>query len=690
MSLDQERRLEEVFSAARGLPAQERTAFLERACGGDAELRRQADSLFAAHDQAGQFLQPTVTLSLPNAPVEKPGDRIGRYKLLEQIGEGGFGVVWMAEQEEPVRRRVAFKIIKLGMDTKEVVARFEAERQALAMMDHPSIASVFDGGATDTGRPYFVMELVKGISITQFCDERKLSTRERLELFMQVCQAVQHAHQKGIIHRDLKPTNVLVTVKDDHPVPKVIDFGVAKATQARLTDKTLFTRFQQWIGTPAYMSPEQAGLGSLDVDTRSDIYSLGVLLYELLTGRTPFDTQKLLESGYEAVMQTIREEEPPKPSTRLSTLSGEELNTVAARRGSDPAKLNRLVRGDLDWIVMKALEKDRRRRYETANALALDLEHHLGNEPVSAVRPSALYTLQKLMHNFIVNSAQFSPDGQRVVTASDSNTARVWDARTGQPLTEPLMHNSFVLSAQFSPDGQRVVTASADGTARLWDARTGRPLTDPLKHNDGVCSAQFSPDGQRVVTASGDGARVWDVPVAPLPAPQWLLDLVEAVGGKRINQLGVPESDPGVELMRLKRQVAERPSADYYSRWARWFFADRAARTISPNSSITVADYVQRRIQENSLESLQEAVCLLPTNGLAFARLAKQVLAQSDRDNQRRAGEADFFSRRATELSPNDTEVQRIRAEILRQIRNTPKPQSEATGLNPPPAEPKP
>ena len=296
-----------------------------------------------------------------------------------------------------MRRRVALKIIKLGMDTREVVARFEAERQALAMMDHPNIASVFDGGATDTGRPYFVMELVKGVPITDYCDANKLSTRERLELFMQVCQAVQHAHQKGVIHRDLKPSNILVTVKDDRPVPKVIDFGVAKATQARLTEKTLFTRFHQWIGTPAYMSPEQAGLGSLDVDTRSDIYSLGVLLYELLTGRTPFDTQKLLAAGYDAVMRTIREEEPPKPSTRLSTLAEEELSAVAAKRGAEPAKLNRLVRGDLDWIVMKALEKDRTRRYETANAFAQDVAAYLEQEPVSAAAPSAAYRARRFI-----------------------------------------------------------------------------------------------------------------------------------------------------------------------------------------------------------------------------------------------------------------------------------------------------
>jgi WD40 repeat protein len=380
-----------------------RRTYLDRACGGDAALRAELESLLAASSAAGEFLlRPAAvgagamqeTVLMPPLS-EKAGTRIGRYKLLEQIGEGGFGVVWMAEQEEPVRRRVALKIIKLGMDTKEVVARFEAERQALAMMDHPNIAVVFDGGATDTGRPFFVMELVKGIPITDYCDANQLCTRERLELFMTVCQAVQHAHQKGVIHRDLKPSNILVTVKDDRAVPKVIDFGIAKATQARLTEKTIFTRFQQWIGTPAYMSPEQAGLGSLDVDTRSDIYSLGVLLYELLTGRPPFDTQKLLAAGYDAVMRTIREEEPPKPSTRLSTLAEGELNTVATKRDSDPAKLNRLVRGDLDWIVMKALEKDRTRRYETASDFAADLQRHLGDEPVTAIAPTLGYQLLK-------------------------------------------------------------------------------------------------------------------------------------------------------------------------------------------------------------------------------------------------------------------------------------------------------
>jgi len=368
--------------------------------GGEAERGTlDGGSSVASPDTVGSA--PTVGSAGGAAPavdfsIERPGQTIGRYKLLEQIGEGGFGIVYLAEQEQPVRRRVALKIIKLGMDTREVIARFEAERQALALMDHPHIAKVLDAGATQTGRPYFVMELVQGVPITEYCNRRKLPLRERLHLFSLVCGAVQHAHQKGIIHRDIKPSNVLVTFVDDKPAPKVIDFGIAKATQARLTEHTLFTELGQFIGTPAYMSPEQSDPIGADVDTRSDIYSLGVLLYELLTGTTPFDGKALRNAGLDEIKRIIREDEPPRPSTRLSRL-GAELDAVARLRAIAPSRLRATLRGDLDWIVMKALEKDRRRRYETANGLAMDLERHLAGEPVVAAPPSASYRLHKFV-----------------------------------------------------------------------------------------------------------------------------------------------------------------------------------------------------------------------------------------------------------------------------------------------------
>jgi len=416
---------EALFTIALAKPASERAAFLDRECGDDKTLRQRLESLLAAHAAKDSFLEPdapqpnreplkTIKLEMPDdePPDEAVGQTLGRYKLLERVGEGGCGVVYVAEQTEPVRRRVALKVIKLGMDTKQVVARFEAERQALAMMDHPNIAKVLDAGTTDVGRPYFVMELVRGIKITDYCDQANLTTKERLDLFIKVCQAIQHAHQKGIIHRDIKPSNILVTLHDGVPVPKVIDFGIAKATEGRLTDATVYTQLHQFIGTPAYMSPEQAEMSGLDIDTRSDIYSLGVLLYELLAGSTPFDPKELMASGIDAMRKTIREKEPVRPSTKLSqTLVAANVSSLISSTAERPtteeevrADSRRLLRlretitllkGDLDWIVMKCLEKDRTRRYETANGLAADITRHLTNEPVVARPPSTGYRLQK-------------------------------------------------------------------------------------------------------------------------------------------------------------------------------------------------------------------------------------------------------------------------------------------------------
>jgi serine/threonine protein kinase len=421
---------QDLFVQALEMEPAAREVFLARACGEDAELRLEVQRLLVEAERADSFFGDSDGATIgaeefKEAYSEKPGDQIGPYKLREQIGEGGFGSVWVADQEKPVRRRVALKLVKAGMDTKQVIARFEQERQALAVMDHPNIAKVLDAGTTGTGRPYFVMELVRGTRITDYCDEKQLPTPERIGLFIAVCQAVQHAHQKGIIHRDLKPSNILVTIHDGRPMPKVIDFGVAKATQGRLSEHTIYTQFQQMIGTPLYMSPEQADMTSQDVDTRSDIYSLGVLLYELLTGGTPIDAATMRQAGLDEMRRMIREVDAPRPSLRLKTLDGNTLSSAAKRRHTEPAKLPGTLKGDLDWIVMKCLEKDRQRRYDTANGLVLDLQRHLNNEVITARPPTTRYLIGKLVRR---NKLAFAAASAVTLALLIGIVASMWQA----------------------------------------------------------------------------------------------------------------------------------------------------------------------------------------------------------------------------------------------------------------------
>jgi WD40 repeat protein len=481
------------------------------------------------------------TRSLDFAPaIEGPGSTIGRYKLFERIGEGGFGVVYMAEQQQPVRRKVALKVIKPGIDTRQVIARFEAERQALALMDHENIAKVLDAGATDSGRPYFVMELVRGVPITDFCDKNELSPRERLELFVDVCRAVQHAHTKGIIHRDIKPTNVLVTLHEGVSVPKIIDFGVAKATGQQLTEKTLFTQFAQLVGTPLYMSPEQAEMTGIDVDTRSDVYSLGVLLYELLTGTTPLDSERLKRAAFDEVRRIIREEEPPRPSARLSTMGDQAQRSISAQRGSDPKQLGRLVRGELDWIVMKAMEKERARRYETASALAADVERYLRDEPVEACPPSAWYRFRKFARRRTAALAAIS--GVVLMIFMAAGMLAVSNVRVSEALRNEIEAKADLETAldrerdtlereRRNSYGQRIALAerewSANNLSRMevllnecpsdllgWEWHYLRRLRystlRPLRHDSPVISVAFSPNGKYLATGTQAGiVRIW-------------------------------------------------------------------------------------------------------------------------------------------------------------------------------------
>jgi eukaryotic-like serine/threonine-protein kinase len=438
----------------------QRQAYLKRACGDDADLRRRVGALLAAFNQAGSFLQPPAPEPSQtfDPPSERPGMQVGPYKLIQQIGEGGMGTVWMAQQSEPVKRTVAVKLIKAGLDSHQVIARFEAERQALALMDHANIARVLDAGTTPAGRPYFVMDLVRGVPITRYCDEHHLTPRQRLELFIPVCHAVQHAHQKGIIHRDLKPTNVLVALYDGQPIPKVIDFGVAKAAGQSLTDKTLVTGFGTIVGTLEYMSPEQAEADQLDIDTRSDIYSLGVLLYELLTGSPPFSRKELEKAGMLEMLRMIREQEPSKPSTKLSTAEG--LPTLAANRGTEPARLTKMVRGELDWIVMKALEKDRNRRYETASGFALDVQRYLADEHVLACPPSAGYRLRKFVRR---NKGALATTAIVAAALVLGSVVSVWQAVRA---TNALQAEKKARSdAEIARDGEKKQTSLAQNNA---------------------------------------------------------------------------------------------------------------------------------------------------------------------------------------------------------------------------------
>ncbi|MHC4955768.1 MAG: serine/threonine-protein kinase [Planctomycetota bacterium] len=566
--------VETIFHTAMAFASQdERSAYIDSVCANDAELRSRVQRLLDAEDRAGKFMHDTsgATSDAGAAPKAEPGDLMGPYKLLQVIGEGGMGTVYMADQTEPVERRVALKILKPGMDTREVVARFEAERQALALMDHPGIAKVLDAGATDSGRPYFAMELVKGVPITEYCDQHRLKPRRRLELFLHVCRAVHHAHQKGVIHRDIKPANVLVADYDHKAVPKVIDFGVAKAMGQKLTDKTMFTQFGQIIGTFEYMSPEQAKLNQLDVDTRADIYSLGVLLYELLTGTTPFERGRLQVVDFDELLRIIREEEPPKPSTRISSL-GDRTVAVAASRGGDARQLSRSLSGELDWIVMRAIEKDRNRRYESAAAMGDDVERYLADEAVHACPPSAAYRASKFVRRHrgpVITAAalmvvlilglvgtsyglvEATKERERaeginfkmavdrgIHLCEDGNVGHglLWLARALEQcpdddsamervvranlnawrrelnaLEAVFPHEAPALSVAFNPQGDRLVTGSEDRTAQIWNLSTNEPVGEPLQHGGDVHELAFTADGTRLLSADyRRTAYIWD------------------------------------------------------------------------------------------------------------------------------------------------------------------------------------
>ncbi|HEX4415736.1 MAG TPA: protein kinase [Lacipirellulaceae bacterium] len=593
-----------IFDSAVELPpGAERTAYLDKACAGGPEIRRRVEALLEAYEDAGSFLEPPAGGAVPTVLTperESLGMRIGPYKLLQQIGEGGMGTVYMADQVEPVARRVALKIIKPGMDSRQVIVRFEAERQALALMDHPNIAKMLDAGTTDEGRPYFVMELVKGVSVIQYCDDNRLDIAERLKLFVSICQAVQHAHQKGIIHRDLKPSNVLVADYDNRPVVKIIDFGVAKAVGQSLVERTMFTEFGQIVGTIEYMSPEQAKLNQLDIDTRTDIYSLGVLLYELLTGETPHDKGRLRSAAFDEVLRIIREEEPPRPSTRLS--SNQSLASIAANRHIEPKKLTTLMAGDLDWIVMRALDKERTRRYESATGLAEDIQRYLADEPVLAHRPTKFYRLRKFYRRNRLALVASAAVAAVVVGAAIASTALYLRERAAK---------STAIAAQ------ETARSEAD-RSQLLVFKLGNRL---WSQGDALMESGHRPEANQIFTEALNTFEqaVKDFPdVADYRRSHAIAEL--KLGGLLQSDRRIEEAEPHLrnsirELGALKTEFPNDAS-----------YPTLAAEEI--NSTIVLADaFLNNGHPEEASQTFREAVRLLRTSA-----------EKGDRDSQDRLG----------------------------------------------------
>jgi serine/threonine protein kinase/tetratricopeptide (TPR) repeat protein len=599
---------------------EKRAAFLDQACCNDPEFRREMEKLVFDHFRAGQFLERPATHFVATAPqpsAERPGTLIGPYKLIEQIGEGGFGAVFMAEQREPVRRMVALKVIKPGMDSRQVVARFEAERQALAMMDHPNIAKVLGAGATDAGRPYFVMELVRGIPITDYCDQAGFSVRTRLQLFVQVCRAVQHAHTKGVIHRDLKPGNVLVTSDDGVPVPIVIDFGVSKALGQQLSELSVHTGFAQMIGTPLYMSPEQAEPNKAGVDTRSDIYSLGVLLYELLTGATPFDKDRLRTVDFDEMRRILREEEPPRPSTRLSTL-GAALSTVSERRGVDPRKLAQTLLGELDWIVLKALEKDRNRRYETASAFAADVQRHLDDEPVEACPPAAVYRLRKFARR---NKVALATTGLVAAALLIGTAFSVWqaiEATAAHELADKRLENEKRARNDAEIDRKKSEAAERKATTEAAIARAVNDFlqqdvlrqvdTDPQFRDESSGNTNLTVKEALVRAAAKIGARFQDQPLVEAAIRMVIGDAYQSVAE---STLAVPHLERAVALRQAHLDPDHPNTLASMNRLAGIYsWAGRHTDAITLYQK--VLDNRQARLGPDDPKTLQ-CVCLLAT-----------------------------------------------------------------------------